>query len=291
MLTQERSGDRALKDLLDVIDVTLWRSMPQGQPSSEAMSVLLGQPIAVVRADIALGLDGDPLYDQRWDKTGMRDDLGFPSVPLATRIGDAGFSGNGALGCFLDDDYARFYPLRGFAPALGQVRRALTDRYSDPRRTLGAALAAIPDALDSQSMAGGAEAGSGYLVADPEFPLTANGTRRLLTMLVDPRGVIPAIAGLLPVVTTALPAGPVAAAMSRLVATFRMGPLLVDPERVRMPLPSETGGSWTWVERAGVTVWRRDGTLQGNDPKALLPAAPPDIREGWLALTPRRDRG
>lgn len=290
LLTQERSGDRALTDLLDVIDVTLWRSMPQGQPSSDTLSVLLGQAIAVVRADIALGLDGDPLYDQEWAKTGKHDDRGFPSVPLTTYVGDAGFSGNGALGYFLDDDYARFYPSRGFAPGLGRVRQALSEhRGDDPRQSLAEALAAIPDTFQDQGAVG--HDGSGYLVADPEFSLKANGGRRLLTLLVDPRGVVPAITGLLPVVTATLPAGPVAAAMNRLVATFRMGPLLVDPERVRMPLPSETGGSWAWVERAGVTVWRRDGTLQGNDPKALLPATPPDIREGWLALTPRRDRG
>ncbi|MBP2232603.1 hypothetical protein J2847_005934 [Azospirillum agricola] len=284
LATQRDHGAGALGELLDLIDVTLWRSIPQGQPSSGALAVLLGQPIAVVRADIAIGLDGDPLYDQDWAKTGKRDDRGFPAVPLATCVGDAGFSGNGALGCFLDDDYGRLYPARGFAPSLGLIRRALADRRDEPREALRRALSAIPHAL------GGGAAGGGYLAARPDFPLTASGARRRLTLLVDPRGVIPAACGILPVVTAALPAGPVSAAMNRLVATFRMGPLLVDPERVRMPLPSEVGGRWSWVERAGVTVWRSDRDLQGNDPKALLPATPPDVREGWLALNPGRDR-
>jgi len=83
----------------------------------------------------------------------------------------------------------------------------------------------------------------------------------------------------------ALPNGPVDAAMSAMVASFRMGPLLLDPANVRLPLPSDSGGQWSWIERTGVTFWSEQGPLQQSQPEATLPTVVPTLREGWLQLS------
>jgi hypothetical protein len=85
--------------------------------------------------------------------------------------------------------------------------------------------------------------------------------------------------------TLALPNGPVDAALSSMAATFRMGPLLLDPEHIRVPLPSAIGGKWSWIERSGVTFWREQGPLQPAGSEAALRASVPTLREGWLTLS------
>jgi hypothetical protein len=104
-------------------------------------------------------------------------------------------------------------------------------------------------------------------------------------VLVDPRGIIPAITGYLPTQALALPNGPVSLALTAMVATFRMGPLLLDPNAIRMPLPGQSGGQWSWIERSGVTFWNEQGPLQPPQPEAALPEVVPTLREGWLKLS------
>lgn len=275
------SGDQALQDLLDVIDVTLWRTTATPQPDGDNLAVLIGQPVAVVRADISLNLDGDPAYDQSWAATGKNDDGGVTAMPFPVYVGDIAYDGNGALGFFLDDDYSLLNPLRGFDTAFGTVRRALSSRTGNPRSNLGRAMARLPTLL----AAGSPATTSGYLNPYPSFPLLPDGPVHRLTVLMDPRGSIPAVSGILPVETVSLPPG-VVSAMNTLLATFRVGPLLIDPREVQMPLPGNVSGTWSWIARTGVTVWETVANLKSSQPQALLPTAIPAAREGWLGLVP-----
>jgi hypothetical protein len=146
------------------------------------------------------------------------------------------------------------------------------------------------------SARGGPGAGAAASVAptgDPDYVITGNliqlppdgTTTNWLTVLVDPRGAIPAITGYQPVRALSLPNGPVSLALSSMAATFRMGPLLLDPNAVRMPLPADSGGKWSWIERTGVTFWNEQGPLQPSQPEATLPIVVPTLREGWLKLS------
>jgi hypothetical protein len=74
-------------------------------------------------------------------------------------------------------------------------------------------------------------------------------------------------------------------AISRLSPTFRFGPLLVDPQRIRMPLATDLNGSWSWDYRSDANTWA-ELPVQNATQDALLPADPPSGTEGWLRLTP-----
>ncbi|KMO24362.1 hypothetical protein [Methylobacterium indicum] len=268
----------ALAALLDAIDLTLWVTDPLGQPTGGNLAVLVGRPIAVVRVGLTLELDGLPSTAQSWADTGQGNTRGFETVPFPIRVGDFGLDQNGATGYFLGDDYSRFYAANGHDPALCLARRAL-GRGSGP----------LPERL-AAALSGGATPASGaaddYVVKDATFPVRADGTSTVfLTVLVDPRGSIPVVSGIQPLVTLTLPPGPIASALNAMFVTFRTGPVLTDPDRIGMPLPSAVTGDWSWIERSGVSVWREDDTIATPGQTATLPASPASLREGWLKLS------
>lgn len=279
------SGALALQELLDVIDISLWKAAPNPQPSGSNVVVLVGQPVAVVRARIGLSLDGQPAWNQSWADTGLQNDGGLTDIPFTTYVGDIAYDGNGALGYFLDNDYSLLNPLRGFDKAYGAIRGAISAPAGNPQTNLARAMAQLP-----ASLASGGDPGSGYLADDPSISLVPQGPTHVLTVLMDPRGAIPAISGILPIATVTLPPGPVAA-MNHLQANFRVGPLLVDPRTVQMPLPANVPGNWSWVARSGVTTWETVANVMNNQPQARIPTAVPAVREGWLTLTPPVDGG
>jgi hypothetical protein len=277
LLARGRSGTDALDQLLDLIDVTSWSTDASGANGN--LSVLIGRPIAVIRAAVTMQLRGDPAYDQAWAKTGKNDTHGFPDVPLPLWLGDMALAANGLLGYYEEDHYDVCYAMYGYKASMGLVRRAVFRQGVDDVRS--SLLHLVQPAARSAP-----PVSSPYVVTDHRAHLKPDSTTTLtVTALVDPRGLMPAITGLLPVQVLALPNGPVDAAVQAMAATFRMGPLLLDPANVSMPLPSATGGQWSWIERTGVTFWSEQGPLQQSQPEATLPQAVPTLREGWLKLS------
>ena len=98
--------------------------------------------------------------------------------------------------------------------------------------------------------------------------------------------------GLQPAKSLRVPRAFVDGPLSRLDASFRVGPLLSD-RRVRMPLPAGIASGWSWIERSDVTVSHGTGTESWSDPveveavalTAHLAAPPTRLREGWLRLS------
>lgn len=281
----DTSGDGALHDLLDVIDVTMWATAGTQQPADDNLAVLIGQPVAVVRAEINLEQSGPAAVDQSWDETGKDNTGGLLDIAFRTFIGDISYTGNGALGYFLNDDYALLNPLRGFSTSMGAVRRAVRAPRGSAVSQLSEAMTTLPDLV-----AQNAPSASGYLNPDPSVSLKPGGPVAKLTVLMDPRGVIPVMCGVLPVETAALPAASVAA-MNQLLATFRIGPILTDPSQVQMPLPANVAGNWSWIARTGITTWETVKNLQPSQPNMVVPNRVPTLREGWLGLVPKRPVG
>ncbi|HLO77161.1 MAG TPA: hypothetical protein VK196_11970 [Magnetospirillum sp.] len=272
----------ALAALLDAIDVTTWKTDPLGQPTDGNLSVLQGRPMAVVRMAASLRTGGLPWVDQSWAATGKDVTGGFTDTVFPVRVGDHGLDDNGTAGYYLGDDYGTFYAARGFHPGLGRIRRAIAGRPAAAaygRRLPDRLLASLPGWLAGPSSDGG------YVVTDATLALPLNDTPQYLTAIVDPRGGIPCVSGIQPVDTLALPPGPVAAALQTMFITFRMGPLMTDPAQLTMPLPGAVGGTWSWIERSGVSVWREDGNIVPPAGEAALASTPPTLREGWLKLT------
>jgi hypothetical protein len=284
LLAQGLAGSGALGDLLDAIDSSLWRVDPFGEQEGN-LSVLLGRPLAVVRADLSLSILGTPVYDQAWGETGRWYLEGTRYVPrpppyLATsfraRVGDLGHATNGVLGYFQDDDYACFNAVYGAGPQTAPLRRALQRGRLQPGQALR---------LLQSGAAGGRDFAGGYVRRDHLVQLAPDGERVLLTVLMEPRGVIPTVAGSLPAAAVSLAPGPVAEALRTMKATFRVGPVLTDPRRVRMPLPAQVRGKWGWIARHDVTTWRGETPVEAGDGVARMDDTPRVLGEGWLTLS------
>lgn len=276
LLRTRFDGADAYDDLMAAIDSALWTmSSYAGQDGN--LSLLLGRPLAVVRAEVMLNLSGDPAYNQGWCETGQfynkngvyeATNPPFMSVPFSLRIGDAFLVENGVMGYFQDDNYDTFYPVYGVngqtATIIEIMRAGLTLDFEPPSS----------EGFKTNYVK------SGHLV-----PLMANGQPVKLTILVDPVGNIPIFPGSLPYSALSLPNGPVSNALKNLKASFRTGPLLLDPNTIKMPTPAEVNGKWDWVARRDVSNWNEEMPIGSYNPSASLSTNPLRLIEGWLNLS------
>lgn len=257
-------SETALAALLRLIDATLWTTDPVGRAGNEHLSVIIGHPLALVRAELRLEVQGGD--DARDLYAAARAEL--ERTPLPVRLGELLALDDGLMGYFVNDDYTRFYPVHeALAPEA---------RPSGPNQGfLGSA--AAPPATDPVPVE------HPYIDRAPLVHIRP-GQRVLLTLVVDPRGAVHATSGFLPRKKIELMREHIAPALDAMALTFRVGPVLIDPDVVRMPLPAEIRGGWSWVRKVNVTTWQEDPVVKAT-PDALLPDTPALISEGWLKVS------
>jgi hypothetical protein len=108
-LAVDHGGDRpqtALQALNQLIDITRWTVDSTGTAGDEHLSLLLGHPVAVMRAALRIDVQGAP--------TGSN--AGTTSIPV--KLGTLAHTQDGLLAYFVDDDYTR---VRAVDPAIGSV--------------------------------------------------------------------------------------------------------------------------------------------------------------------------
>lgn len=263
-------------DFLRVIDETLWSINPQGQRKDQNLSVLIGRPLAIVRARASLKLRGLPFYNQDWWNT-----FDIPQSPppadqpaeLQTvdggvcanlwpvRLGNNALRSDGLIGYYLDNPAAPDKTFQVF-----NTVNLPADTQADYLNKIG---------------------GNNYLklrfIDDTvTTPDPAQNQACDLTMLVDPRGSVHAFTGLLPVTQLAIPSGYVTPALKNMYYTFRAGPFLTLPDAVRIPRPAEVKGNWNWFDKTFNTT----APISQADQKVRIATTPPVIKEGWLKFTP-----
>jgi hypothetical protein len=264
----------AFHHLLEVIDKSLWTIDPLGPRDDENVSVLIGRPLALVRANVQLELCGKPFYDQAWVETidGRTSRLkenhgGLLDLDFPVRLGNQELHSDGLIGYFqgpsdMETDYAHFH-----------VVHSKSDFHENPPY-----ISQIGDDDDYLRLKFKPTA------QDPDNP---DGSV-FLTMLIDPRAKIHANCGLLPTKIIALPDRYAGKAMEKMTITFRTGPLLLEPEMVRLPLAAQQHGTWTWIQLKD----KEDGDWQTSpiekaDAAAHFSGTSPNLVEGWLQFSPR----
>ena len=120
---------------------------------------------------------------------------------------------------------------------------------------------------------------------DPTVTVRPGQTVRL-TLLMDPGHTVHVSCGLLPRKSIALLRDWTADALARLAPSFRVGPVLVDPQTIRLPEPSAVGAHQQWTRRDGPLTWR-DDPIVASTQDALLPDAATESPGG---LRPRARR-
>ncbi len=265
--TQQGTGtgarsESALAALLRMIDATLWTVDPIGREGDEHLSVLVGRPLALVRAKLKLEIEDGPLTDE------------LARRPLPVRLGALTRLSDGLMGYFVNNDYRQFYPVHESI--------AEQNRPSRPQQGFLGAIQTVNGyyANFHQTVA---PVTHPYINREPMIYVRP-GQTVMLTLLIDPRGAVHATSGILPRKRIELMREHVASALASMSMTFRVGPVLTDPETIRMPLASEIPGNWSWINRSGPTVWQEGVVVTATD-DAKFGDEPAMFTEGWLKLS------
>jgi hypothetical protein len=108
-------------------------------------------------------------------------------------------------------------------------------------------------------------------------------------MLIDPRGAVNVVCGIVPTTTISIPHEQYDEALRQMRVTFETSPVLMPADKVELALPVEPGFSWSWLQRSaqGWEATPSDEVTQPNPTPAFVRAQ--EIREGWLQLVPTDD--
>ena len=269
----DASADRSegvLSALLRAIDSTSWSVDPFAHSGDEHLSLLVGHPIAVIRARMWLEVK-EPVVP---DASGR---------PLPVKLGSLAQWGDGLFGYFVDDDYRRLHLSDG---AVARFARELGPGQGFLQR-----IDRVPPWFSTfaHDLAGDAATGRAPvthpLVDSTSVLWILPGQVVRLTLLVDPHATVHATTGYLPHKSIGMRRRWMAPGLARIAPTFRFGPLLVDPNSVRMPVARDVGGTWSWVSRAAPGVW--NAAAVSNTPgDGAIPVDRPEATEGWLRLVP-----
>ncbi len=243
-------GQSALGSLLRVLDTTSWTVDLTGRSGDEHLSLLLGQPIAVVRAYLKI-----EVYDPREPPENAT-----TAVPV--KLGTLGHLEDGLLGYFVADNYDRLYVVD---PVVAELAPGL------------------PDPAGTSSAPGADPLTSTYLDTTGTFYVNP-GVPVALTLLMTPGSDVHVTVGLLPQKSVGLMREWTAPALSRLSPALRRGPVLRDPTTTRLPLPSDVRGTWAWYRRPDPTSWAQDQVVPATT-EATLPNEPALVSDGWLQVT------
>lgn len=260
LLTPGLDGGFALADLLASIDEGAWASAPRASTSLTNLTNLVGRPLALVRAEIALQFRGDPPCDQAQPAAtlvsatvgGDAADLatvthGLLDVEFTVHLGAPIDPADGLIGFFADKDltggtYPTFY-----------------------------SACPIPSTGD-------------YVIQVPELPVSFT-TSQLVVLVMDPFSSVLLTSGILPQVTVTVPVEPVNEALGAMTVAFRIGPLLTQPALLSVPVPSKITGRWEWRTESPPGVWHRHRHLGPADEQPNLTAGHTLLDEGWLVLS------
>lgn len=261
----------ALSAALRIIDSTLWTVDPFGSASDEHLSLLVGHPVVILRARVKLEVK-EPI-----------DTSVINTKPVSLRLGALAHWQDGLLGYFVNDDYTRLFcadaAIAGFAREVGPGRGFLQQANLVPDF-----YQTFSDDIGDTVTEGNSPVKHPYVDSSGLMSIQPN-QEVALTLLVEPHCVVHATSGVLPRKEIGMRREWIAAALAALSPTFRFGPVLVDPKTLRMPVPNEIHGTWSWDHRADITTWAEDPIVAATQDAHLRPD-PASGTEGWMRMMP-----
>jgi uncharacterized small protein (DUF1192 family) len=257
-LTEGRG--QAFSDLLDKLNEAFVGGA--GSSHDPNLALLIGRPLALVRAALRLEVDGRLACAQGWDDLQQAQTGGVEQLGVRVRLGDrrkwqdTWLGDDGLVGFFLNQDYTRFYPAFG-------LRGRLDDTYNK-----------YSWAADDTAFLG-------------NLPQLSIGQPLDLTLLLDPSRGVCVTSGILPRTIFHLPYGDLSETLENKQVVFFTGPV-VSPESerdIRMPEPSDIYGQWSWTHHPEIKVWKQESIVDVQKEQGRFSETPLQIAEGWLKLT------
>ena len=261
------STESALTAALRAIDTTLWTVDTFAGLGSEHIAGLVGRPIAVVRAQLWLELQPEDLVDlSDPDHAAQRKaaEAALAAEAFPVRLGELTRTDDGLLGFFVDDDFEHLHLVDRVVAALAKP--------AGPEGHLSEEPAPIEHR---------------YLV-DEDTVTIHFGQRLTLTLLMHPAGRVHLTSGVLPRKALDLAREWVAPGLARISPSLRTGPLLIEPDQVRLPKVSVFGAKQVFTRRDTPATWRDDPILAATQ-TALLPDGATSVQDGYIRVMPATD--
>lgn len=250
-------GQDFLAAFLPTLDRTLENIEPENFAQHQSLAFLVGRPIAVVRASLKFELQGLPAVNVGWNV--FRQDMrrttkeidAFTSVQMPIRIGEYQQLNDGLVGYWKEQGE-------------GYENNIFYAPQSDPMPNGN-------EKIKSHS-------------ADPfNIKQSLESSAQIVTMLIDPRGKIHATTGILPTKEINIPPDQYTAALQAINITFLTTPIVTSKQQLNLPLPTELGYKWSWVEKEQ-NKWSDTSQIAPINPSVVF-SEPQEIREGWLQLS------
>jgi hypothetical protein len=262
-----------LNALLRAIDTTLWSMDTFDALGSNHVAGLVGRPVAVVRTTLRLDVPDDLDDVEITHEAGAE---GRRAAIAALReqrfpvqLGTLHRADDSLLGFFVDDDFAHLHLVD---KVVAQQARE-SGRHRGQLGLHGQNGLPPLDPLDHP-----------YVIPDETVWLRI-GQTVTLTLLMLPAGSVHLRSGILPLKTMSLADEWMSKGLAKLQPSLRVGPVLVDPAEVRLPLVHLLGKNQTFTRRDGPLTWRDDPIVAATQ-SALLPRLPHEAQEGWIRVTP-----
>ena len=255
------TDDSFLQYFLSALDTALENISPENFAEHQDLALLMGRPIAVVRAKLDLELLEPAYTDQSW--TQLKHELqgqgrtseGFTKVKFPIRLGDYRQANDGLLGYWIETPEGK-----------------LGDNYYSSEAGVN------PDPLIVAYKEG--EEGVNIFHAIEDDPI-------YVTMLIDPLGSIHATTGILPMKSITIPKDQYKNALKHIAVTFLTAPVLSMEEHLRISLPKEPGYGWSWLEKTSDKKWLEiNQTVRIS--RSLLDSKFPDVPSLWGQLIDKK---
>jgi hypothetical protein len=325
-----------LEDFVSGIEIALARIDPANFAQHEALALLMGRPMAVVRAIVNLELRGQPAIVQDWNvfrtdierdlraeltqpdrrlnQPAQRDTDAVGKVRFPIRLGDGRQLNDGLVGYWkeqwsADDETYVYQEGRFYVHACDRAEVCTMDlstlaRDDAQKQQIAAVLGGVGTIVTKHDFLRLAEGDAlwtwlcaqgvlrqvernpyiHYAADTPDLAQALDDPPQKLTMLVDPRGVVHATCGILPTKALGIPPDQYARALQTLAITFLAAPILTGVgDKVCLPLPTEPGYTWSWLEKQH-GAWSERAPIGPVSLEATFAEAQA-IREGWLKLT------
>jgi len=218
-----RNLEKDPSKFIGLLDNTLEKIDPESFAQHLDLALLMGRPIAVVRASISLEVKGLSAVSQSWELftkdigEGDHDTEGFENVRFPVRLGEPGQFNDGVIGFWKDG--AENGVFQSALSGGGPEKKPNHVHYYDP---------GIPNITAS-------------IAEDPQT----------FTILMDPRAKVHLVSGILPTKIIDIPPDQYSKALSAINISFLTSPVLSPAGTIALPLPNEPGYEWSWLSMLG----------------------------------------
>lgn len=277
-----------LPSFLSAMEKALENVDPVNWAQHESVALLMGRPVAVVRAELRLEMRGRPAHDPDWELYGRALRHGrdpklesrlIEAVDIPIRIGEHDQLNDGLIGFWKES----------VVDADGHYE--LPDTLLSPQAHSRDPIASSDGRIVHVAPHVGHHIGEDEALS---FTLRLHQPPQKLTMLVDPRAKVHASCGIVPTKAIDIPPDQYRHALKAIEVSFLASPTLAiirAPKdglaAINMPLPKVPDYEWRWIENT-VHGWRTAPAIGSISTEADL-SQMSELRDGYLVLSRQPD--